>query len=122
VAADDLDRIARAAELAVLAGDDLLLGRAIDALSLSVSGSWSGSPSTSCPTTRGWTTTRSATVAEPREPHYSVEFEENAEGWWQPSCSCGKALGIFPTAEDACDALMQHSYEQGILDERHGRV
>jgi hypothetical protein len=32
VAADDLDRIARAAELAVLAGDDLLLGRAIDAL------------------------------------------------------------------------------------------
>lgn len=47
---------------------------------------------------------------------------EDDDGWWKPACCCGKELGIFPTAEDAADALMQHAYEQGILDERSGRV
>jgi len=54
--------------------------------------------------------------------HYSVEFEQNAEGWFEPKCSCGQQLGVFPDAETAADALMQHAYEQGVLDERKHRV
>jgi hypothetical protein len=48
--------------------------------------------------------------------HYTLDFEENAEGWWKPRCVCGYVPGAFPTGEDAADALMQHAYEQGILD------
>jgi hypothetical protein len=48
--------------------------------------------------------------------HYSVEFEQNDEGWWLGRCHCGADLGFFPDAEDACDALMDHAYEAGAAD------
>lgn len=54
-------------------------------------------------------------------PHISDEFEEK-DGWWEPTCACGATLGVFPDVETAADALMEHAYEQGILDERHGHV
>lgn len=41
--------------------------------------------------------------------HYSVDFERNDEGWWPGRCVCGADLGMFPDAEDACDALMDHA-------------
>lgn len=57
------------------------------------------------------------------KPHFSVDFEDEQDGgWWRPLCNCGWEGGLFPGAEDACDALMQHAYEQGILDERKGHV
>ena len=51
-------------------------------------------------------------------PHYSQVFEETADGWYKPVCSCGKKVGAYPDAETACDALMQHAYEAGFLDGR----
>ena len=48
-------------------------------------------------------------------PHESLEFETNGEGWWEPVCTCGARPGVFPDAETACDALMQHAYEAGVL-------
>lgn len=59
--------------------------------------------------------------AASREPHYTVEFAEH-EGWWRARCNCGADLGVYPDGEDAADALMQHAYEQGVLDERNGHV
>lgn len=50
------------------------------------------------------------------QAHYTESFEPDAEGWWRARCVCGRELGVFPTDEDACDALMEHAYEQGILD------
>lgn len=46
--------------------------------------------------------------------HYTTELEENDEGWWPAKCACGAALGDFPAAEDAADALMDHAYQQGF--------
>lgn len=43
--------------------------------------------------------------------HYSVALKANAEEWFPANCSCGWQGGIFPTAEDACDALMEHVYD-----------
>jgi hypothetical protein len=45
--------------------------------------------------------------------HYSVDFYEEAS-WWEAKCNCGANLGVFPDAETACDALMQHAYEEGV--------
>lgn len=45
-------------------------------------------------------------------------LEETRDGWVKPVCNCKKKLGVYPGVEDAADALMQHAYEQGILDER----
>jgi hypothetical protein len=47
--------------------------------------------------------------------HYSADFYANDEGWWEAVCNCGANLGVFPDAETACDALMQHAYEEGRL-------
>lgn len=49
--------------------------------------------------------------------HFSVDFAENAEGWWVPRCMCEWEGGPCPTAEDACDALMDHAYESGVEKE-----
>jgi hypothetical protein len=52
-----------------------------------------------------------------RQPmHFSVDFERDDEGWWPGRCNCGADLGVFPEAEDATDALMQHAREQGYLE------
>lgn len=51
-----------------------------------------------------------------RGDHYSVELCLNEEGWWHGRCHCGLDLGMFPDAEDACDALMDHAYEVGAAD------
>jgi len=48
--------------------------------------------------------------------HYSVDFAPDDEGWYEGRCNCGATLGLFPTAEDTCDALMQHAREQGYLE------
>lgn len=48
--------------------------------------------------------------------HYTVDFEPDDAEWWPAVCVCGKKLGVFPTAEDACDALMQHARVQGYLE------
>ena len=48
--------------------------------------------------------------------HYSVALEETAEGWFPGRCNCGWDGGDFPTAEDACDALMDHAYGEGAAD------
>lgn len=45
--------------------------------------------------------------------HYSAVFEEDDEGFYEARCNCGRSLGLFPTAEDTTDALMQHAYEEG---------
>ena len=51
--------------------------------------------------------------------HYSEDFEENDEGWWVPKCACGWVYaGVVPSAEDAADALMDHAYWAGQLDEK----
>jgi hypothetical protein len=47
--------------------------------------------------------------------HYSVDLFENDEGWFRGVCVCGWDGGMFPTAEDACDALMGHAYYEGAL-------
>lgn len=52
------------------------------------------------------------------QAHYSENFEADINGWWEPTCACGKRLGVFPDAETACDALMQHAYEAGFIDGR----
>lgn len=48
--------------------------------------------------------------------HYSVDFVQDHQGWWQGRCNCGLDLGVFPDPEDACDALMDHAYEAGTAD------
>lgn len=46
--------------------------------------------------------------------HVSADFYENDEGWWEPRCCCGWYFGgVVPSAEDACDALMDHAYAAG---------
>lgn len=41
--------------------------------------------------------------------HASSEFYADADGWWRPRCICGWDFGApVPSAEDACDALMDH--------------
>lgn len=51
-----------------------------------------------------------------RATHYSVELEPDGEGWYHVACNCGTELGVFPTAEDGCDALMEHAYRMGVAD------
>lgn len=48
--------------------------------------------------------------------HYSVDLTENDEGWYIGVCNCGWGGALYPSAEDACDALMDHAYEAGVLD------
>lgn len=48
--------------------------------------------------------------------HFSVDLFEDDNGWFPVQCECGWRGGVFPTAEDACDALMQHAREQGYLE------
>ena len=48
--------------------------------------------------------------------HYSVALEPDEDDWYDGRCHCGKDLGKFPTAEDACDALMDHAYFEGVAD------
>lgn len=48
--------------------------------------------------------------------HYSIALEQDAEGWWPGDCKCGWRGGMYPSAEDACDALMDHAYAVGIED------
>ena len=45
--------------------------------------------------------------------HYSVDFVQDHQGWWQGRCNCGRDLGVFPDPEDACDALMDHAFRAG---------
>lgn len=45
--------------------------------------------------------------------HHSIDFYEHAD-WWEATCNCGANLGVFPDAETAADALMQHAYEEGL--------
>jgi hypothetical protein len=53
-------------------------------------------------------------LAEPIA-HASDDFYENDEGWWEPRCCCGWYFGaVVPSAEDACDALMDHVYEAAL--------
>lgn len=47
--------------------------------------------------------------------HASTDFYENDEGWWEPRCCCGWYFGaVVPSAEDACDALMDHVYDVAL--------
>ncbi len=48
--------------------------------------------------------------------HVTIRLEENDEGWWEAICQCNWYGGLFPTAEDAADALMDHAYTEGIED------
>lgn len=57
------------------------------------------------------------TGQEPRQ-HYSVNFEPNERGWIHAECQCGWVFGLCPNAEDAADALMEHAYEQAVLENR----
>lgn len=57
----------------------------------------------------------------PQPEHYSVELHENEEGWFPGRCSCGWDGGVFPTAEDACDALMEHVYIAARLESQVAR-
>jgi hypothetical protein len=41
--------------------------------------------------------------------HATAELVRNDEGWWPALCFCGWDGGLFPSAEDAADALMQHA-------------
>lgn len=50
--------------------------------------------------------------------HYTESFEEDAEGWWVATCSCGQEMPVSPDAEILADFLMQHAYEMGIIDAR----
>lgn len=51
--------------------------------------------------------------------HYSDGLEpEDRDGeaggdWWVARCVCGWSQGVYPTAEDACDALMDHAFDAG---------
>lgn len=51
--------------------------------------------------------------------HFSIDVSPNDEGWFEARCDCGWNGGMFPDAEDLCDALMQHAYEQGWIDAKH---
>lgn len=50
--------------------------------------------------------------------HYSADFVQDHNGWWQGRCNCGLDLGMFPDPEDVCDALMDHAYEAGGAESR----
>lgn len=56
------------------------------------------------------------------DAHYSVNFEENDEGWYVPECQCGWTWAPVPDAETAADALMEHAYVQGVRDHKKGRA
>lgn len=45
--------------------------------------------------------------------HFSVDFERDDEGWWPGRCHCGWNGGMYPDAEDAADALMDHAQDVG---------
>lgn len=45
--------------------------------------------------------------------HYSIGWDEDDEGFWSVACKCGFSPGMFPTVEDACDALMDHARSEG---------
>ena len=55
----------------------------------------------------------------PQPEHYSVALEPDEDQWYPGRCSCGYHAGMFPTAEDACDALMDHAYEAGRAANSH---
>jgi hypothetical protein len=48
--------------------------------------------------------------------HYSTEFERDDEGWWPGRCVCGWDGGMYPDAEDAADALMDHAADAARKD------
>lgn len=55
--------------------------------------------------------------------HYSENgFEEDESGFVAPKCACGWKCYPCPDIETACDALMQHAYEAGILTARRAAV
>lgn len=55
--------------------------------------------------------------ADSGQIHYTKEGSMDAEsGWYEPVCVCGAKFGVFPDAEVAADALMQHAYERGYID------
>lgn len=43
--------------------------------------------------------------------HFSTDFFEDDGGWWPARCHCGWDGGMFPAAEDAADALMDHAQD-----------
>lgn len=45
--------------------------------------------------------------------HYCIGLDEPKDGWYIGQCKCGWNGGEYPTADDACDALMDHAYEEG---------
>lgn len=48
--------------------------------------------------------------------HMSVSLEPNGDGWYPLVCGCDQNLGVFPSAEDAADALADHAYAVGRQD------
>jgi hypothetical protein len=55
--------------------------------------------------------------------HFTVDgFLEDKLGFFVAECDCGWTTPPSPDTETAADFLMQHAYEQGILDERNGHV
>lgn len=47
--------------------------------------------------------------------HYSLDLEPDDQGWFTAKCNCGWEAVGYPTAEDTCDALMQHAFEAGLV-------
>jgi hypothetical protein len=57
------------------------------------------------------------------QQHYSVDLDDLVDGGFvKATCGCGADLGVYPTYEDAADALMWHAYERGIRDEAESRA
>lgn len=50
--------------------------------------------------------------------HYSVALVvPDDEGWFHARCNCGWDFGaVLPSAEDACDSLMDHAFEAGYRE------
>jgi hypothetical protein len=48
--------------------------------------------------------------------HYSMDLAPDEEGWWPGRCKCGWDGGMYPSADDAADALMDHAYTEGAAD------
>ena len=64
----------------------------------------------------------SSNSAANRPLHFSVDFEPDDGGVYEARCNCGRSLGLFPCAEEACDTLMQHAREQGYLEAQEDAI
>ena len=48
--------------------------------------------------------------------HYCIALEPDNEQWWPARCNCGWDGGMFPSAEEACDSLMEHAYTEATRE------